>query len=692
MTPAYRYIRRISLPLLFLCATLSAAAAQDTTRISYGRLFDLVMNYIGENDESDGIDVEYLQERLLEAYRTPIDWNNATRARLDDLLFLPDAMVENLLYYADVYGPVRSLSELAMVPGIDAPMRLILPHILTVGEPADTARWSSAFGHTSHTVSVRTDFVAERRAGFVPPDAAYPGADVRAVVKYGMAAGDCFSAAVTMESDAGEPWAGRGARGFDLYRLYAQAGRLPHIDRIVAGSYRASFGQGLLFGNMSYGNRTYRVLNSAGSYGRVSGYSGVSEAPSLFGVAAMTSFDVGRQARLNVAALYGYTPIDADTSGGEWHSIIETGYHRTDRERERRASLSLHTVGADVSVSARHYDIGLTMYGGFFSLPAVAASAETSALDFTGDRQLGASVHYMLRGRGVRLTGETAVQHTGAIATVNTLHVSVSSSVMVAVSHRYLSPRYHSFWASVPVAVGNGTAEHGGAFAMKVPLAEATSLSLSADVFRPRRSTTVTSTADIGYEVAAEIKSVPTSTVGIDARLRYRVRPRWERPDGAALNIPVTERVGLAQVAVAYGVAQSWSMKSGGQMNVAHSLPPVRSVPSVGALLYQDAVYQPAGIPLSVRGRLSYNYAPQWDNRFYLYEYDVPGSGYSPVLYGESLRWSLLARYSLPFGLTLSARISQSLYFDRDTISSGNDKIDANHRTDFHIYMAYSIK
>lgn len=683
-------IRLIVLIFLQCACVLTVRAQTDKdNRMDFDRFFAMVLNYIGENDELDGIDVELLADRLADAYDMPIDWNSATKAQLDELIFIPDILVENLLYYVGVYGPVHSVHELAMVPGIETSMVRILPNILTVVEPSDSVRWSGTFRRQSHSALVRTDFLAETRAGFRRPDPAYPGIGMRMLTQYKYAAGGNFRAAVSMESDHGEPWFSNGGTGFDLYRFCVQADNLPYTDRVIVGAYKASFGQGLLFGNMGYGSRTHILLNGNSLQCGVSAYAGISEAPSMFGAATVVSFDFTSKLHLDITALYSYSMLDSDTSGGVWHSVITSGYHRTPLEISRKQTLGMHTVGADISVGTRICSVGLTFYGGFFSLPAVGT--DNSGLSFHGSRQIGASAHYMVHRHGVRFVGETALQHTGAVATVNSLYILPASTVTVVLNHRYISPYYHSFWADAPMVATEF--EHGGSFALKVPLASSTSLMALADVFLPLKATTVTSASDIGYELSAEVSFLPSESFGIRSRLRYRVRPRWCRPDAVQLALPSTERVALMQFMANYNVSEHVLMTSGIQANLAHKLPDTEdSRPTAGVHVYQDVICRPASFPCALRARVSFNYSPEWANRFYLYEQDVSLSGYSPAIYGVSLRWYLMAKYTFPFGMSLSARVAQSVYFDRGHISSGRDQIDGNHLTDFHICIAYQIK
>lgn len=672
---------------------LQAQSRPDSARIAFDRLFDLIADYVGEDEQDVDIDVEEMYDAVYDAYLHPIDWNTASKEQLDRLLFLPDIVVENLLYYADEYGPVRTMGELRMVPDITAPMLLILPNIMEVGAVIDTTVWTDAFEHISHRVSLRADIGLERRRGYSPQVGAYPGIPVRPVVKYDMRAGKNFKAALTLESDAGEPWFGPRAQGFDLYRFYAQSDNLPYVGRVVAGTYRAQFGQGLVFGSMAYGSRMSRLLDMRSTHSAPTGTSSASEVPHLFGAAISSTVRLSDKTDFDISALYGISPLDADTSGGVWHSIIMSGYHRTATERSRRHTLGLHTLGVDASVVGYHYSVGLTMYGGIFTLPAVAGQSSAYS-DFAGRCQMSASAHYAVRAGAVRLAGEVAVAVNGAFAATNTIQFVPSSSLSLSINHRYISPRYHAFWINTPTATLGGDPEHGASVALRVPLARSSYLSMIADVFSPLVSTSVTSAGGVGYEVAAEYRALASRDIDIIARLRYRSRPRWYRPSGEPLAVNVREDVALASSSVRYDIVDVVDMKSALQVNLAIT-DPIKVVSAAlppytwGANIYQDVAYRPRAVPLTVRARVAFCYAPEWTNRFYAYEYDVSAAGFSPAMYGVSLRWFLCAKYQLPFPLDISFRLAQTIFFDRNTVSSGYNQIDANHSTDIHLFLNY---
>ena len=78
--------------------------------------------------------------------------------------------------------------------------------------------------------------------------------------------------------------------------------------------------------------------------------------------------------------------------------------------------------------------------------------------------------------------------------------------------------------------------------------------------------------------------------------------------------------------------------------------------------------------------------------RFFWYERNLPGSGYSSALYGTGCRWyAMLSGRPVP-GLSLGVRIARTWYADgRTSIGSGDDMTQGNHRTDIGAYIQWRL-
>lgn len=673
--------RRLFLSILMLFASVSLVCAEH---FSFDQFYNLVLNYLGEDDEGDALDVQDLELRLRRVYDNPIDWNRATRQQFEDLRFVSDQMIEELLFYADYYGPVRSLSELKLVHDIESPLLLLLPSVLYVGDVVDSVSWADAFRYTEHRVTLRSDVTLEQRKGYETGH--YFGAPFRLFGRYDFEAGNNFRVGLVAESDAGEPWFLYGGRGFDFYRGFVEVSNLSKISRAVVGAYRVGFGRGLLFGQQLYGNRLSQVFSRSTSYG-VSGYGGVSELPTLVGAAVSVGLN-----KFSVTPFYGYTSLDADTTGGVWHSFSTSGYHRSENEIARRSTLGLHTLGVNMSYNQRFVNVGVTAYGGFFSLPAVVGVDDWSANDFVGNYQWGVSVDYGFHKNRVWLLGETALVQGVAVATTNSLLIKPLGELQFALNHRYFSPRYHAFWANTSSSLTGVNGEHGASFAMQVPVGKSKNLSFLADVYKPLWASTTISSSQIGYELRSQFQGQLSFDKTIYASLRYKVRPTWYRSDDWHFLQSSTDRVGQLYLKISYS-ASSCMFTTGVQANIAQEkISSEYTKPTFGWLFYQDVAYDVGVVPLRLKARMALYGAPTWANRFYLYESDVPMSGYTPALYGSAFRWYLMADYKFKFGLTAALRIAQTIYSDKDVIGSSHDQIDKPHRTDIHILLSYKIK
>ena len=187
MVMKFGCIKRLFFAILMLFLSVSLVCAE---RFSFDQFYDLVLNYLGENDEGDGLDVQDLELRLRRVYDNPIDWNRATRQELEDLGFVSDRMIEELLFYADYYGPVRSLAELQLVNDIEQPLLLLLPSVLSVVDVVDSVRWRDAFRYMRHEMVLRSDVGFERRKGYL--NGHYLGAPFRVLGRYDFEAGNNF--------------------------------------------------------------------------------------------------------------------------------------------------------------------------------------------------------------------------------------------------------------------------------------------------------------------------------------------------------------------------------------------------------------------------------------------------------------------------------------------------------------------
>lgn len=358
----------------------------DTTReerLSFEDFFSLVTLFLEEENTEEFIDIEYLESRLKAVYDAPINWNATNRDELRGLMIISEAEIDELLYYAGEYGPVHSIYELQLVENLSQPLKTLLPNILVADSIPTHYKWNDKLKYGTHYVSLHSNGTLEKKKGFI--DNSFAGLPMALSAKYKFTSAN-LKASISMKSDAGEPFVSKGSYrryGFDKYRCFAEASNIPHFGNILIGSYKAFFGEGLIFGSRNWGSKSQQLLNY-GQQAKITGYGGSSPLPTLNGAAYSISKKL-----VNVNIFYGISLLDADTTGQTWHSISTSGYHRTDNELIRQNTLYLHTIGGNISFGRTRWNVGLNGYASKFSLPATASDRTWNAYDFTGKWQWG---------------------------------------------------------------------------------------------------------------------------------------------------------------------------------------------------------------------------------------------------------------------------------------------------------------
>ena len=117
------------LALLLLLIVHTSVAQQQQT---WEQVWQEVM--MPEDVEEEGWAAYYDQLQQLADH--PIDLNHTTREDLEQLPFLSEQQVMDIIEYLDRYGPMRSMNELKMIRSLDYQQIALLPFFVYVGEVA----------------------------------------------------------------------------------------------------------------------------------------------------------------------------------------------------------------------------------------------------------------------------------------------------------------------------------------------------------------------------------------------------------------------------------------------------------------------------------------------------------------------------------------------------------------------------
>ena len=113
-----------------------------------------------------------------------------------------------------------------------------------------------------------------------------------------------------------------------------------------------------------------------------------------------------------------------------------------------------------------------------------------------------------------------------------------------------------------------------------------------------------------------------------------------------------------------------------------------KSAPETGWLFFHDFHYHP--VPeITIWARLCFFDTSGYDARIYTYENDVPGVLTNKILYGRGSHFFLLAKFRLFEQGNIAVKFASTYYDDRNSISSGNERIDANHLSEWTVFFGW---
>ena len=122
------------------------------------------------------------------------------------------------------------------------------------------------------------------------------------------------------------------------------------------------------------------------------------------------------------------------------------------------------------------------------------------------------------------------------------------------------------------------------------------------------------------------------------------------------------------------------------QLNYAHAF---YQKGSDGWLFSQNVACQQQ--ELKAQFSAAYFKTDSYDSRVYAYERQFAGNFAYPNYYGHGIRLALSGSYSLGAHLMVAAKVGYTKYFDRTTIGTGLQEIEASYMTDLDLQLRWRL-
>ena len=630
-------------------------------------------------DDAEAATWEDTYSLLCELEQQPLDLNAVTREDLEQLPFLSAQQVEAVMEYLYRYGPMKSLNELRMIKALDYVQIELLQYFSSVGNE----QRETSFPRLADVVRYgRHELIGNFRLPFYKREGdrnGYLGPPYRHWGRYQLTSLDHVKLGVVFSQDAGEPFfANRNKAGYDFYSYYLQLKHLKSIENLVVGKYKLSAGMGLVLNN-SFGMGKLFVLQQLGrSTNTVRPHASRSQTGCFRGAAATARLSSSWQ--LTVFASYRQQDATLNDDGTA-ATLLTDGYHRTETEMSKKDNTHAIDAGTRLLYRSAAFHAGATAVYTHFDRDLQPQTATLYRRYYAqGNDFLNASVDYGYLHHRFNLSGETAVNRDGALATVNSVSVALNGDVSVMALQRFYSYRYTALYAR-SLSEGGRVQNESGVY-----------LGLT---WCPSPALKLQAYTDYAYFPWARYQVSQSSRAWDNLLTATYSRQRW--------SLTGRYRLHLRQKDNEAKTALDNQTEHRGRLSFTR-----RDLGRFSCTTQADAVVTDASGERHWGYMLSEAVSGQWDtfklatvagyfrttdydSRLYVYERGPLYSFSVPAYFGEGLRLHLMVQTNINRHLSLTAKLGYTHYFDRSTIGSNLQQINGSSQTDLDLQARWKF-
>ena len=623
---------------------------------------------------------EELYDNLLDLQRNGININTATRQELESLPFLSEKQVMDILEYIHFHGALKSINELMSIESIDYSTRQLLQEFLYAGDKPEKGFPSlkNIMTWGKNELSLYTKIPTYERVGDTS-NGDYLGYPYKFWARYSFSYAKNVRIGIVASQDAGEPFFSQSNKyGFDQYSGFIQINGLGSVESLIVGRYSVSAGMGLVMNNSFSLGKTAMLQDFGRQRNALRPHTSASENGYMQGAAATIRLSDA----IRLTPFLSYRKTDATLNDdGSISSLIYTGYHRTISELNKKNNTSLTAGGMNARWNHKDFSLGATAVFTHINRPlSPNKSATYKKIYPEGSNFFNASLNYSWLHYPFSVNGETAINANGAIATMNTLGWHLSQYVEVMGIYRFYSFNYYSLYANAFSEGGKTQNESGLYLGMRWQPKYGIDIQAYTDLayFAWPRSGVSQSSYAIDNVVSASYKTGNWLLSG-----KYRLHLRQKDSNlGYVLSWQTEHRLRIG----AEWTGGGWTSRSQLDFTSVSSTSESSSL-SQGFMITENIGYDIGKWQIFAGGK--YFNTDGYDSRLYSYERAMPHTFSFPAYYGHGIRYSLVAVWAPIPSLQITAKAAVTDYFDRSTISSGQQQINASSACDIEMGLRW---
>lgn len=681
------HTKLFSSTLFMILFSFTNTYGQNTANAS--DIIERTIESIAENSDTE-IDYTELAERFNYFLNNPINLNNANKEDLEQLYFLSEYQIQNLLEYRHTNGLIYSLYELRLLDGFNySTLKKIAPFVSIKTDLKDD---NKSYNRAKHLILLRTQRTLETEKGYklrskdkeistLENKPQYLGKAWKYYSRYKyVSPKKNVNFGFTAENDAGEPFfKDNNPTGFDFYSIYAEYKGNGRIQQINIGDYHIKFGQGLsLWSGLASKKSTFTTQNAKRLQG-VKSYHSTDE--NLFFRGGAININILKNAYLTT--FVSSKRRDATIENDSTKNLTNSGLHRTHNEIAQKNKLDEKIWGSTLVFKFNKIEFGSSFIKSRYS-PIVTGKINeiTKFYDFSGKENYNISTYYETRYKKIHLYGEIAKSQSGGKALLQGLNLQAHSQLSLELIYRKYDKDYQAMYANSFGEQSKNQNEEGIYLGLEFhPLSRWTIL-VYYDLYESPWLKYRTSSPSTGRDYLFQIEFNPTNNVSV--YFKYKDEKKIEDSNDEKIKTPINISKKQYRLHLSAQLNENWEIRNRIEISTFKKLDKEK-----GYLIYQDIIYKHNRLTSSIRYALfdtdSYN------TRIYAYENDILYAFSIPPYFNKGSRFYLNFRYKFNRSTSLYIRYALTHYSNLTKISSGNSEISGNKKSEIKLLLKLSF-
>lgn len=610
------------------------------------------------SSESDNTDQADEIEDLL---NNPVNLNSATISELEQIPYLNQSAAKLIIDHRKKYGEFFSTKELYMIENLpDEIIKKTLPFVTVIKQSQlkQNSFWDNLSSSSNMTLRSRMTEDLMNEKGF--EDNKFTGSKYKIYNRIKANIYDKVKFGFLAEKDPGEKNLNDFSSGYlALYKFGI-------IKNVVAGDYIVEFGQGLAlwspYGFSKGSNAVYPVKKKQKN---IKPFSSSTENNFFRGSALEISYN-----NFDLTAFYSKNKFDAEVNriSGYITSTPVTGFHRTANEIKKRKKAYEISYGSILKYHIENFlNTGILFYQSKFS----NSFFPSNVYDLSGNKFKYYSFYFDIYFNKINIFGENSYCR-NTVATLAGFNLSVNSKFTFVSLFRNYPKNYinlHGF--GFGERSGKTSNEFGfyNGFRWRSPVGI---FNFYYDQFKFPYSTYGNPLPNEGDEFLVNLESRPLKK--IQTKLRFKYENKLEVYSIDINKKPLKRIKQNIRTEIIYDISKNLRLKGRFEYNKIF----IKNGNVEEGLMFSQDIKFILLNKLTCYSRFSIFKTDSFNSAIYEYENGLTGIFQNSALFGEGVKWYIVAKYEILKSVEISCKYSYLFEPGEKNLGSGYSQIDGN--------------